>query len=115
MKAKLTTLLAASAVALTAFATSAAARDQIQIVGSSTVFPFLGDSSQLKGISLDTLTYSAIENTNITDAYERAMKTRYVQHPHLLTIIDPQQIFLQRIIGEGTILRALCSTEANLP
>ncbi len=40
MKAKLTTLLAASAVALSAFATSAAARDQIQIVGSSTVFPF---------------------------------------------------------------------------
>ena len=72
---------------------------------SSTMFPFLGDSSQLKGISLDTLTYSAIENTNITDAYERAMKTRYVQHPHLLTIIDPQQIFLQRIIGEGTFGR----------
>jgi hypothetical protein len=30
------------------------------------------------------------------------MKTRYVQTPHLLTIIDPQEIFLQRIIGEGT-------------
>jgi serine/threonine protein kinase len=72
---------------------------------SSTVFPFWGDSSQLKGISLDTLTYSAIENTNITEAYQRAMKTRYVQHPHLLTIIDPQEIFLQRIIGEGTFGR----------
>jgi serine/threonine protein kinase len=72
---------------------------------SSTVFPFFGGDSHLKGISLDTLTYSAIENSNITDAYQRAMKTRYVQHPHLLTIIDPQEIFLQRIIGEGTFGR----------
>jgi len=70
-----------------------------------TVFPFLSGHSQLKGISLDTLTYSAVENSNITEAYQRAMKTRYVQHPHLLTIIDPQEIFLQRIIGEGTFGR----------
>jgi Protein tyrosine and serine/threonine kinase len=69
------------------------------------VFPFLGKNSHLKGISLDTLTYSALENSNITDAYQRAMKVRYVQHPHLLTIIDPQEIFLQRIIGEGTFGR----------
>jgi len=72
---------------------------------SGTLFQIFGRDSHLKGISLDTLTYSALENTNITDAYERAMKTRYVQHPHLLTIIDPQQIFLQRIIGEGTFGR----------
>ena len=72
---------------------------------SSTVFPFFGGDSHLKGISLDTLTYSAIENSSITDAYQRAMRTRYVQHPHLLTIIDPQEIFLQRIIGEGTFGR----------
>lgn len=71
----------------------------------SSVFPCFGHDSELKGISLDTLTYSALENTNITDAYQRAMKTRYVQHPHLLTIIDPQEIFLQRIIGEGTFGR----------
>jgi serine/threonine protein kinase len=72
---------------------------------SQTVFPFLSGHSQLKGISLDTLTYSAVENSNIMEAYQRAMKTRYVQHPHLLTIIDPQEIFLQRIIGEGTFGR----------
>jgi serine/threonine protein kinase len=72
---------------------------------SSKVFPFFGGDSHLKGISLDTLTYSAIEHTNITEAYNRAMQTRYVQHPHLLTIIDPQEIFLQRIIGEGTFGR----------
>ena len=69
------------------------------------VLPFFGKNSHLKGISLDTLTYSALENSNITDAYQRAMKVRYVQHPHLLTIIDPQEIFLQRIIGEGTFGR----------
>ncbi|KAL3917491.1 MAG: hypothetical protein SGILL_004691, partial [Bacillariaceae sp.] len=72
---------------------------------SSSVFPCLDDQKELKGISLDTLTYSALENTSIKDAYDRAMKTRYVQHPHLLTIIDPQEIFLQRIIGEGTFGR----------
>jgi serine/threonine protein kinase len=72
---------------------------------SSKVFPFFGGDSHLKGISLDTLTYSAIQHTNITEAYNRAMQTRYVQHPHLLTIIDPQEIFLQRIIGEGTFGR----------
>ena len=72
---------------------------------SHTVFPFLSVHSQLKGISLDTLTYSAVENSNIMDAYQRAMKTRHVQHPHLLTVIDPQEIFLQRIIGEGTFGR----------
>jgi serine/threonine protein kinase len=72
---------------------------------SSSVFPCFDDQKELKGISLDTLTYSALENTSIKDAYDRAMKTRYVQHPHLLTIIDPQEIFLQRIIGEGTFGR----------
>lgn len=69
------------------------------------VFPFFGRNSHLKGISLDTLTYSALENSSIMEAYQRAMKVRYVEHPHLLTIIDPQEIFLQRIIGEGTFGR----------
>lgn len=70
---------------------------------STALFPFNQDS--LKGFTLDTLTYSPLENTNIKEAYQRAMKTRYVQQPHLLTVIDPQEIFLQRIIGEGTFGR----------
>lgn len=69
------------------------------------VFPFFGRNSHLKGISLDTLTYSALENSSIMDAYQRAMKIRHVEQPHLLTVIDPQEIFLQRIIGEGTFGR----------
>lgn len=72
---------------------------------SSAVFPFMGQEKDFKGFTLDTLTYSALENTNIMEAYHRAMETRYVQHPHLLTIIDPQEIFLQRIIGEGSFGR----------
>ena len=68
---------------------------------SSKLFPCFGfDFARDEGIPLDTLS-----NTNITDAYRRAMKTRYVEQPHLLTIIDPQEIFLQRIIGEGTFGR----------
>ena len=59
----------------------------------------------LKGFTLDTLTYSAMENTSMVEAYNRAMHTRYVHHPNLLTVIDPQEIFLQRIIGHGTFGR----------
>mmetsp|Transcript_10546 Transcript_10546/g.14879 ORF Transcript_10546/g.14879 Transcript_10546/m.14879 type:complete len:369 (-) Transcript_10546:148-1254(-) len=33
------------------------------------------------------------------------MRIRFVQHPHLLTLIDPQEIILHRIIGEGTFGR----------
>ena len=65
----------------------------------------LGQDKDIKGFTLDTLTYSAIENSSIMESYKRAMETRYVQHPQLLKIIDPQEIFLQRIIGEGTFGR----------
>ena len=72
---------------------------------SSTIASIFDKDPQFKGFSLDTLTYSAIENSSITEAYQRAMQTRHVQQPHLLTLIDPQEIFLQRIIGEGTFGR----------
>ena len=41
----------------------------------------------------------------MVEAYNRAMHTRYVHQPNLLTVIDPQEIFLQRIIGSGTFGR----------
>ena len=69
------------------------------------LFPFTNRNKDFKGFTLDTLTYSAVENSNIMEAYNRAMQTRYVHHPNLLTVINPQQIFLQRIIGEGTFGR----------
>lgn len=68
---------------------------------SSKLFPCFGiDFSGGDGIPLDTLS-----NSTITDAYMRAMKTRYVETPTTLTLIDPQEIFLQRIIGEGNFGR----------
>lgn len=73
--------------------------------GRAALLAFFKREGQLQGISLDTLTYNAFNSSNIAEAYKRAMKTRYVQHPHLLTLIDPQEIFLQRIIGEGTFGR----------
>lgn len=72
---------------------------------SGALFPFANRDKDFKGFTLDTLTYSAVENPSIMEAYNRAMQTRYVHHPNLLTIINPQEIFLQRIIGEGTFGR----------
>eukprot|EP00585_Thalassiosira_rotula_P018810 CAMPEP_0196204192 /NCGR_PEP_ID=MMETSP0912-20130531/6392_1 /TAXON_ID=49265 /ORGANISM="Thalassiosira rotula, Strain GSO102" /LENGTH=426 /DNA_ID=CAMNT_0041478419 /DNA_START=50 /DNA_END=1330 /DNA_ORIENTATION=+ len=67
---------------------------------------FLFDrDAQMKGISLDTLTYGHMQNTNVAEAYHRAMSNRFVKHPHLLTLIDPQEVILHRIIGEGTFGR----------
>lgn len=58
-----------------------------------------------QGISLDTLTYSTLANPTMQDAYHRAMKTRFIFNPLVLTMIDPKEIFLHRIIGEGTFGR----------
>jgi len=57
------------------------------------------------GIKLDTLTYSAVENSSVAEAYERSMKKRFVDNPNLLTIINPAEIVVHRIIGEGTFGR----------
>ena len=59
----------------------------------------------MNGISLDTLTYSAIKNSDVNEAYQKAMKTRCVSDPRFLQLIDPQEIILHRIIGEGTFGR----------
>jgi serine/threonine protein kinase len=73
---------------------------------NQTIMSFLFDrDEQKKGISLDTLTYSTDKNTNVAEAYHRAMSNRFVDHPHLLTLIDPQEVILHRIIGEGTFGR----------
>lgn len=66
---------------------------------------FFNRDAQTKGISLDTLTYGHMQNTNVAEAYHRAMSKRFVKQPHLLDLIDPQEIILHRIIGEGTFGR----------
>jgi serine/threonine protein kinase len=70
--------------------------------GMSTILSFFSKDGQLQGIPLDTLSNSAIDDSNLKEAYQRAMRTRYVNQPNLLTLINPQEIFLQRIIGEGS-------------
>eukprot|EP00594_Rhizosolenia_setigera_P003810 CAMPEP_0178941170 /NCGR_PEP_ID=MMETSP0789-20121207/1242_1 /TAXON_ID=3005 /ORGANISM="Rhizosolenia setigera, Strain CCMP 1694" /LENGTH=898 /DNA_ID=CAMNT_0020620343 /DNA_START=495 /DNA_END=3191 /DNA_ORIENTATION=+ len=74
---------------------------------NSAILSFMSGGNQFggKGISLDTLTYSAVENTNVQEAYQRAMQNRSVEHPFLLSSIDPREIVLHRIIGEGTFGR----------
>jgi serine/threonine protein kinase len=62
-------------------------------------------NKEMDGISLDTLTYSAIKNTDMNEVYQRAMKVRCVPNPLMLQLIDPQDIILHRIIGEGTFGR----------
>ena len=81
---------------------------------SQTVMSFIFNrDAQSKGISLDTLTYGSVENTNVAEAYHRAMSNRFVKHPHLLTLIDPQEIILHRIIGEGTFGRVWSAKWGN--
>jgi len=60
---------------------------------------------EMKGMSLDTLTYGAVENASISEAYARAMRIRFVENPRVLTTIDPAEIVVHRIIGEGTFGR----------
>jgi len=70
------------------------------------------DSGQ--GISLDTLTYSNTQNTSLAEAYQRAMDAamhaRSVHDLRLIALIDPQEIVLHRIIGEGTFGRVWSAT-----
>jgi hypothetical protein len=72
---------------------------------SAAVFPLQKRENEFRGFTLDTLTYNAIENPSLREAYERAMKTRHVQHAQLLTTIDPKEIEIHRIIGEGNFGR----------
>jgi len=62
---------------------------------------FFEDEENVKGISLDTLSYSV----NMNDAYQKAMRNRCVQSTNGVQLIDPQSIILHRIIGEGTFGR----------
>lgn len=72
---------------------------------TATIVSVFAKDGQLTGIPLDTLSYSAIEDSNIMDAYRRAMAIRYVHTPNPLTLIDSKEILLYRIIGEGAFGR----------
>jgi hypothetical protein len=72
---------------------------------TNTIVSLFRKDGQLLGIPLDTLSYSAIEDLNILDAYKRAMAIRYVHTPNPLTLINSKHITLYRIIGEGSFGR----------
>ncbi|GMH97184.1 hypothetical protein TrVE_jg6285 [Triparma verrucosa] len=59
------------------------------------------------GISLDTLSYGSVENSDMEEAMQEAMKSRHLTKMGgvQITLIDPKEIVLQRIIGEGTFGR----------
>ena len=58
------------------------------------------------GISLDTLSYGSLENSDMEEYYEKAMKSRHLGNNKVqIALIDPSEIVLQRIIGEGTFGR----------
>ena len=58
-----------------------------------------------QGIALQTLSYGIVPDLDIAESYERAMQARHVGHCHNLTIIDPSEIVLHSIIGEGSFGR----------
>mmetsp|Transcript_8360 Transcript_8360/g.16885 ORF Transcript_8360/g.16885 Transcript_8360/m.16885 type:complete len:579 (-) Transcript_8360:46-1782(-) len=63
-----------------------------------------------KGISLDTLShtgYGATEdNRRIQVSFEKAMRSRHIKdNPFRIELIDPKEMTLDRIIGEGTFGR----------
>lgn len=72
---------------------------------TAAVLSLFDKDGQLAGIPLDTLSYNAIEDSNIMDAYRRAMAIRYVHTPNPLTLINSKDIMLFRIIGEGSFGR----------
>ena len=58
-----------------------------------------------QGIALQTLSYGIPPDLDIADSYERAMKARHVGNSQNLTIVDPSEIVLFHIIGEGSFGR----------
>jgi len=72
---------------------------------TSTIVTLFNKDGQLAGIPLDTLSYNGIEDSNIMEAYRRAMAIRYVHTPNPLTLINSKDIMLYRIIGEGSFGR----------
>lgn len=69
---------------------------------TSTIASIFSKDGQLQGIPLDALSYNALDDSYLKEGFQRALRTRHVNQPNLLALIDPQEIFLQRIIGEGS-------------
>ena len=59
------------------------------------------------GISLQTLSYGFAPDLDFefSDAYEHAMQARHLANRHALVMIDPSEIVLRDVIGEGSFGR----------
>jgi len=58
-----------------------------------------------QGIALQTLSYGVAPDLDIAESYNRGMQARHLGNAHSLTIIDPSEIVLHNIIGEGSFGR----------
>jgi hypothetical protein len=64
-----------------------------------------GDAEKPKGINLDTLntnSYGSMEDADLKTFYNRAMTARNISSSDQITLINPAEITLHKIIGEGT-------------
>ena len=64
------------------------------------------------GISLATLTGDTHNQFDVEfgDAYRAAMKARHLRDAHALVLIDPAEIVLRDVIGEGSVGRVWAAT-----
>lgn len=64
------------------------------------------------GISLQMLSYGFAPDLDFefSDAYERAMRARHLVNRHSLIMIDPSEIVLHEVIGEGSFGRVWSAT-----
>ena len=69
--------------------------------------------SPSEGITLDTLTFGSYEYGAVGDGgklevksfYESALNNRKLESEHSIKIIDPKEIILKKVIGEGNFGR----------
>lgn len=69
-------------------------------------------SKRPNGISLQMLSYGFAPDLDFefSDAYERAMRARHLVNRHSLVMIDPSEITLHDVIGEGSFGRVWSAT-----
>ena len=61
--------------------------------------------NEIMGIPLKTLSGGANYNVDFRECFERAMKARHLPTHESLLIINPKEIMLSKIIGEGSFGR----------
>jgi serine/threonine protein kinase len=63
------------------------------------------ESSPLTGIQLQTLTIGGGDTIDFRACFERAMKARHLPSHEFLLVINPREVVLNKIIGEGSFGR----------